>query len=199
LCGIKLSGADQAAFWWICQLRAYRLNEESVETHHLERTEHAAQPGVEFGELGGFIAFYLRITQTLSFQAFVKQAGETEKNLRAGYFAVLTLIGENPGITQTALSRANGRDKSSLTPVIDELERREFLTRRRVETNRRAYALELTPAGERARRVLLKAALRHEKNLRAILGKTDSEEMFRLLKLLSSALTKKLANGHPQP
>ena len=105
---------------------------------------------------------------------------------------MLTLIGENPGITQTALSRANGRDKSSLTPVIDELERRELLTRRRVETNRRAYALELTTAGEKARRTLLKAAMRHEHNLRAILGKKDSEEFYRMVKVLSNSLARKV-------
>jgi len=153
----------------------------------------AASPEVELGELGDFVAFYLRIAQTLSFQAFVKEAGETGRTLRAGHFAVLTLIGENPGITQTALSRANGRDKSSLTPVIDELERRELLTRRRVETNRRAYALELTGAGEKARRTLLKAAMRHEHNLRAILGKKDSEEFYRMVKLLSISLARKVS------
>lgn len=143
-------------------------------------------PEVELGELGGFIGFYLRIAQTLSFQAFAREAGETGRTIRAGHFAVLTLIGENPGITQTALSRANGRDKSSLTPVIDELERRELLTRHRVESNRRAYSLQLTPAGEQARRNLLKVAQRHEQKLRSILGAQDHEELLRLLKFFTA-------------
>jgi len=147
---------------------------------------------IALGELSNYIGFYLRITQALSFQAFVKQAGDTD--LRAGHFAVLTLIGENPGITQTALSRANGRDKSSLTPVLDELVRRGLVSRERIESNRRAYALKLTPLGRTARRKLLKSADQHERNLRQALGKEDSAELFRMLKVLAAALTKRLAS-----
>jgi DNA-binding MarR family transcriptional regulator len=143
------------------------------------------RPDVNLGELGGFIGFYLRMAQTISFQAFAKEAGDAGRTLRAGHFAVLTLIGENPGITQTALSRANGRDKSSLTPVIDELERRGFLTRHRVESNRRAYSLQLTPAGEDARSRLLKAALIHENRLATMMGKGEPAELLRLLKVLT--------------
>jgi DNA-binding MarR family transcriptional regulator len=146
---------------------------------------------ISLGELRDYIGFYLRIAQALSFQAFKKQAGETD--IRAGYFAVLTLIGENSGITQTALSRANGRDKSSLTPVLDELVRRGLVSRDRIETNRRAYALKLTPLGKNARRKLLKSADQHEHNLRQALGKEDSEEFFRMLKVLAASLTRRLA------
>ena len=157
-------------------------------------SEGAATPSeVELGELGGFVGFYLRIAQTLSFQAFANEAGKTGRTIRAGHFAVLTLIGENPGITQTALSRANGRDKSSLTPVIDELERRELLTRHRVESNRRAYSLQLTPAGEEARRNLLEAAQRHEQKLRSVLGSPEYEELLRMLKLFTADMATSLS------
>ena len=147
--------------------------------------ERANRSEVNLGELGEFIGFYLRMAQTMSFQAYVKEASETGRTLRAGYFAVLTLIGANPGITQTALSRANGRDKSSLTPVIDELERRGFLTRHRVESNRRAYSLQLTPSGEDARRRLLIAAFIHEERLASVFSAKEQEELLRMLRLLT--------------
>ncbi len=149
---------------------------------------------VNLGELGDFIGFYLRMAQTMSFQAYAKEAGETGRTLRPGHFAVLTLIGENPGITQTALSRANGRDKSSLTPVIDELERRGFLTRHRVESNRRAYSLQLTAAGEDARRRLLKAALIHEKRLGSMLTASERQELLRVLKMFTENMGTRFAN-----
>jgi DNA-binding MarR family transcriptional regulator len=155
----------------------------------------AVDSTISLGELSNYIGFYLRITQALSFQAFVRQAGDTD--IRAGYFAVLTLIGENPGITQTALSRANGRDKSSLTPVLDELVRRGLVSRERIESNRRAYALRLTPLGKKARRKLLQAANQHEKNLRQALGKEDAAELFRMLKVLAAALGKRLSAETP--
>jgi len=148
--------------------------------------------GISFGALSNYIGFYLRITQSLAFQAFVKQAGDTD--IRPGYFAVLTLIGENPGITQTALSHANGRDKSSLTHVLDELVKRGLVNRARIETNRRAYALNLTPRGEKAQRKLLKSADQHEHKLRQALGKEDSAEFFRMLKILAASLTDRLSD-----
>ena len=164
----------------------------SVRSAKSGETNVSADAGISFGALSNYIGFYLRITQSLAFQAFVKQAGDTD--IRAGYFAVLTLIGENPGITQTALSQANGRDKSSLTPVLDELVRRGLVHRARIETNRRAYALNLTPRGEKAQRKLLKAADQHEHKLRQALGKEDSAEFFRMLKLLASSLTHRLSD-----
>ncbi|HWA68371.1 MAG TPA: MarR family transcriptional regulator [Rhizomicrobium sp.] len=152
----------------------------------------SADAMISFGTLSNYIGFYLRITQSLAFQAFVKQAGNTD--IRPGYFAVLALIGENPGITQTALSHANGRDKSSLTPVLDELARRGLVNRVRIETNRRANALNLTPLGEKARKKLLKSADQHEHKLRQALGKEDSAEFLRMLKVLAASLTHRLSN-----
>lgn len=171
--------------------------EKSMKTRPSARSTTSGQAssgntGISFGALSGYIGFYLRITQSLAFQAFVKQAGDTD--IRPGYFAVLTLIGENPGITQTALSQANGRDKSSLTPVLDELVMRDLVNRERIETNRRAYALNLTPRGEKAQRKLLKAADQHEHKLRQALGKEDSEEFFRMLKILAASLSHRLSD-----
>ncbi|HVY34208.1 MAG TPA: MarR family transcriptional regulator [Caulobacteraceae bacterium] len=152
----------------------------------------SARPDVKLGELSGFIGFYLRMAQTMSFQAYAKDAAAAGRTIRAGHFAVLTLIGENPGITQTALSRANGRDKSSLTPVIDELERRGFVTRHRVESNRRAYSLQLTADGDVARRKLLLAAIANERRLESVLDPGDREELLRMLKLFTEKMAKQI-------
>jgi len=151
----------------------------------------SAEAVVSLGELDACLSFFLRIAQSLSFQSFAEEAHGT--GIRAGYFTVLALIGANPGITQTALSRANGRDKSSLTPVLDELVRRGLVSRNRLESNRRAYALKLTALGKTALLKLRKAANRHERHLRQALGKSDSSEMSRMLKVLSTALTQRLA------
>jgi DNA-binding MarR family transcriptional regulator len=51
----------------------------------------------------------------------------------------------------------------------------------------------LTPLGKKARRKLLKAANQHEQNLRQALGKDDSAQLFRMLRVLAGALTKKLS------
>src|ERR1043165_8828555 len=71
-------------------------------------------------------------SKVAAFGAFSRLAKEI--GTRPGRFATLMLIGRNPGISQTALSRANGRDKSSLTPVLNDLDRRGLATRDRKST-----------------------------------------------------------------
>src|SRR5258708_19752738 len=82
---------------------------------------------VDYGPLADWVGFNLRMAQAAAFQAFSRLAKEV--GTRPGRFATLMLIGRNPGISQTALSRANGRDKSSLTPVLNDLARRGLVIR----------------------------------------------------------------------
>ena len=87
------------------------------------------------------------MAQEATFQAFSRRSQEIGES--PGRFATLTLIARNPGISQTELSHANGRDKSSLTPVVEDLVRRGLVERKRVRSDRRAYRLSLTPAGKK--------------------------------------------------
>src|SRR5690606_27040602 len=79
----------------------------------------AAEREVRLGELENYISFHLRLAQNASFKAFKRHTGENR--LRPGWFAVLMIIRNNPGITPMALSRASGRDKSTITPVLRDL------------------------------------------------------------------------------
>ena len=54
------------------------------------------------------------MAQEATFQAFSRLSKEIGES--PGRFATLTLIERNPGISQTELSRAAGRDKSTLRP-----------------------------------------------------------------------------------
>ena len=78
--------------------------------------------GVDYGPLAEWLGFHLRMAQIASFHAFASEVGEVD--LPPGRFALLTLIGRNPGISQTVLSRAAGRDKSTLTPALRDLKKR---------------------------------------------------------------------------
>jgi DNA-binding MarR family transcriptional regulator len=142
---------------------------------------------VNFGPLAGWIGFNLRMAQTAAFQAFAREAAIVETT-RPGRFATLTLIGENPGISQTALSRANGRDKSTLTPVLNDLVRRGLVKRERTRQDRRTYRLTLTQEGESVLRRLTDCARRHEANLDRLIGRTDRTRFLRVLRRISASL-----------
>jgi len=156
-----------------------------------DRSEPAA---IDYGPLENWVGFHLRLAQNASFQAFSREARGVD--LSPGRFAVLMLIGRNPGISQTALSRANGRDKSSLTPVLDDLERRRLIKRARTRRDRRSYQLTLTPAGERLLQQLTACAERHDANLDRIIGtKYKARFLHALKKLIAELAGDDKANG----
>lgn len=142
---------------------------------------------IDFGPLGDWVGFYLRLAQTASFQAFARATEEVD--LSPGRFSVLLLIGRNPGISQTVLSRANGRDKSTLTPALNDLVRRGLIIRTRVESDRRSYQLSLTPAGATTLRRLTQCAERHDRNLDRIIGKRDRARFLQVLRKLVAELS----------
>jgi DNA-binding MarR family transcriptional regulator len=135
---------------------------------------------VDYGPLGEWVGFNLRMAQAAAFQAFSRLAQEV--GTRPGRFATLMLIGRNPGISQTALSRANGRDKSSLTPVLNDLARRGLIRRTRTRADQRAYRLSLTPAGKSLLAQLVRCARSHERNLDRIIGGRAQKGFVRILK-----------------
>src|SRR5689334_18992365 len=139
---------------------------------------------VDYGPLADWVGFNLRMAQAAAFQAFSRLAKEI--GTRPGRFATLMLIGRNPGISQTALSRANGRDKSSLTPVLNDLARRGLISRRRPRDDQRAYRLTLTPAGKRLLAQLTRCARVHERKLDHVIGPRDQKSFLRALKRIAA-------------
>jgi DNA-binding MarR family transcriptional regulator len=163
---------------------AHRKTAQSSETSSPAPTR--ADESIDYGPLAGWVGFHLRMAQTASFQAFARQASDID--LRPGRFAILTLIGNNPGISQTALSRANARDKSTLTPALDDLVRRGLVSRNRTRRDRRTYRLALTPAGEDLLRELTECAKRHEDNLDRVIGAGERARFLRILRKIAAEL-----------
>ncbi|BAH74324.1 MarR family winged helix-turn-helix transcriptional regulator [Solidesulfovibrio magneticus] len=62
-------------------------------------------------------------------------------------WVVLYRLLENEGLTQVALGERTVKDKTTVTRILDRLEARELLTRRRAPDDRRSQRLYLTEAG----------------------------------------------------
>jgi DNA-binding MarR family transcriptional regulator len=146
----------------------------------------SAVDGIDFGPLEQWIGFNLRMAQDASFQAFSRLSQEI--GVRPGRFATLTLIGKNPGISQTALSRANSRDKSTLTPLIADLVRRGLIRRTRTRGDRRSYRLTLTKEGEQVLAQLTACAREHERRLDAVIGARERAAFLRTLRRLAAQM-----------
>jgi DNA-binding MarR family transcriptional regulator len=146
----------------------------------------AVAASTKFGPLDHWVGFNLRIAQEAAFQAFSRRSQAIGEH--PGRFATLTLIARNPGISQTELSQASGRDKSSVTPVVEDLVRRGLIERKRMRSDRRAYRLNLTPAGKKTLTELTRCARRHERNLDAIIGQTDRKRFIAILKKIAAGI-----------
>ena len=158
----------------------------TAENESVHTRKGGSNENVDFGPLANWVGFHLRLAQTASFQAFVQEARAVD--LSPGRFATLMLIGRNPGISQTALAAANGRDKSTLTPILEDLERRGLIVREKMKTDRRSYQLSLTDAGKKMLDQLTVCAKRHDDNLDRIIGAKDRVKFLKILQKISAEI-----------
>ena len=141
---------------------------------------------INYGPLEHWVAFHLRMAQVVSFQGFARLAHGV--NLSPGRFAVLTLIGHNPGISQTALSRANRNDKSTLTSALGGLVQKRLVKRQRTEGDKRIYRLTLTPAGEWLLQRLTECAKQHDRNLTKVIGQREYAHFMQILQKIAGEI-----------
>src|SRR5262245_33462211 len=144
-----------------------RANASRAKTRRAD-AQRGSLDGIDYGLLEHWVGFNLRMAQDASFQAFSRLSKKI--GIKPGRFATLTLIGNNPGISQTALSRANGRDKSTLTPLLADMARRGLVRRARTRNYRRTSRLSRTRAGEALLAELTACAREHEEKLDAVIG-----------------------------
>ncbi len=155
------------------------------------RTDHLTG-NTESALISRTIAFQLRLAQAIAFQTFSQRAAEPA--MQPGRYAILQFIADRPGIGQTALSQAVGRDKTTLTPTLTDLERRGLISRIRDPRDARARCLTLTAAGQALLARLASHADVHDRRIDAILG-PNRDLLFDLLGQLIRGLEADIRNG----
>ena len=138
---------------------------------------------IQLGFLSTFVGFHLRLAQDASYRAFSRVR---DKDLvKPGRFPALAIIHLNPGISQSALGRAIARDKSTVSPLIKDLQKNGFISRKPSASDRRSVTLSLTKKGERTLERLKVRANDHEAELDKLIGASKG----RLMSILEKIIT----------
>jgi DNA-binding MarR family transcriptional regulator len=123
-----------------------------------------ANGALDYGVLPRLVGYQLRLAQLAVFRDFDRATAEL--GLTPGRFGMLVLIEANPGVTQSELARAVGLDRSTMVALLDQLEARRLVARRRGE-DRRTNGLWLTAAGARLLGKMKRRVAAHEARVAA--------------------------------
>jgi len=138
-----------------------------------------SRPPLRQGVLPNLIGYRLRVAQQTVFRDFSESVGE----LSPGRAGMLLLIEANPGVPQGRLAEAVRLDRSTMVGVVDALEERGLIERRR-GTDRRTNGLWLTRAGRVFATRLRQRIERHENRVASRLSATERAQLLALLEKL---------------
>lgn len=135
---------------------------------------------IDLGLLPGLVGYQLRRAQIETFQHFAANLGEA--GMRPGWFGLLIIVANNPGLSQTQLARTLGVDGSTMVAMIDRMERSGWVARARSKTDRRSHELRLTDEGVTLLDRITPKVRDHDSAITANLSEAEAAELLRLLR-----------------
>jgi DNA-binding MarR family transcriptional regulator len=102
------------------------------------------------------------------------------------HYAVLALLEEDPRETQAAIADALGYDRSHVVRLLDELEERDLVARKRDPEDRRRHVVKMTPEGRKMLAKLRAIVARLEDHFLAPLDRDERAALHALLVRLAA-------------
>lgn len=158
-------------------------NRENGLTAELATVEDEEAP---IGVLDTLTGYHLRRALGVFTNDFARAVEGT--GMRQLLFAILSVVGANPGINQGAVGRALGIQRANMVSLINQLVDSDLVDRQTASDDRRAFALTLTKAGEamladcltrieaHEERTLSGLSAAERKTLVTLLGKIEARE-----------------------
>ena len=143
----------------------------------------ARVPGIDYGGLELTFGYQLRRAQLAGFEAFHRATAGVD--ITPPRFTALTIVGANPGLSQSALGAVLGTARSGAMLLTDWLEDRGLAARRRRNGDGRAWGLYLTPKGRATLSRLRRRVFARDAEFSRRLNAREQAELRKLLEKLS--------------
>jgi DNA-binding MarR family transcriptional regulator len=135
------------------------------------------------GDRSGGVAFLLAQVGSHAAGMFAERISSL--GLTPAQAGILRAIAAEPGQSQQALSARFGTLPSRMVALLDDLEDRGYIERRRNPTDRRLHALHLTAPGDKLMITLAQLARQHEQELTKGLTKTQRAALAEALTVIA--------------
>ena len=140
---------------------------------------------LDWGVLDGLLGFHLRMASAAVARDFAAAMGDLD--LTQKQFAVMELISANPGLSQVDIGQALGTDRATMMALIDRLDARGLVVRRRSARDGRRQELSLTAEGAALMQVARSRIAAHEKRFLSGIGPEEAQTLLDALRRLSRA------------
>jgi DNA-binding MarR family transcriptional regulator len=133
----------------------------------------------DIGEIRNIVGFHIRLAHGAVYRHFTEtfaQLDLTQKQVSA-----LWLVDDHPDIAQTGLCQRMRMDRATTMAIVNRLEAKGYLVRRKSRSDGRKQALNLTAAGRRALSTAKRAIQQHERWLKARFNKKEVVKLIELL------------------
>jgi DNA-binding MarR family transcriptional regulator len=134
----------------------------------------------DVGEIRNIVGFHLRLAYGAVYRHFTETFAHLE--LTQKQVSVLWLVDDHPQIAQTGLAQRMRMDRATTMAIVNRLESKGYLVRRKSNTDGRKQALNLTVPGRKALLRAKGAIRQHEQWLKS---RFTHKEVARLIELLT--------------
>jgi len=139
---------------------------------------------LDFAGLDQLLGYRLRRAQGAAYRDYL--ASLADLKLTQKQTAVMWLVMGNAGVAQGAIGTALGMDRATMMGLVDRLEGRGLLQRRRSSVDGRRRELQATPSGLRLMERVREKIGEHEARMKRLFSTAELRTLERLLQRLQS-------------
>ena len=145
----------------------------SITTPHVSGDE-------DIGEIRNIVGFHIRLAHGAVYRHFTETFAHLD--LTQKQVSALWLVSDHPDIAQTGLAQRMRMDRATTMAIVNRLEAKGYLTRRKSRSDARKQALNLTEQGRKALATAKRAIHQHELWLKS---RFNEKEVAKLIELLT--------------